>query len=71
METLEGILIVILILIILVCIFVDIIHCNLTGDFSGITGKTTVIEYLFGGSCRGIELGSTVSSPIKGILSKS
>ena len=31
-------------------------------------GKTTIREYLFGGACRGLALGTSVSSPISGVL---
>ena len=33
-----------------------------------IDGRTTIREYLFGGSCRGLALGTSVASPIPGIL---
>ncbi len=31
-------------------------------------GRTTIREYLFGGSCRGLALGTSVSTPIPGVL---
>lgn len=35
---------------------------------SYVAGKTTIREYLFGGDCRGLALGTSVSSPISGVL---
>ncbi len=33
-----------------------------------IDGRTTIREWLFGGSCRGLALGTSVASPIPGII---
>ena len=61
---------IVIILIILIAIgsaTLNVVDCQIG---YGVAGTETVVAYLFGGTCSGIALGTTVSNQTTGILTR-
>ena len=67
MKNLGYVVIILIILIAVACVTINVVDCQVG---YGVAGTETIASYLFGGTCSGLALGTTVSNHTTGVLNR-